>query len=118
MTDIISPENEAFATGAAGRPGAGVVPRRALARPAKKKLGLFFWICAGWIGLVILVAIFANLLPLPNPDYQNFAAPQNGAPGLGSPARHRRPQPRHLQPPALRGPGVAGRRLRGDRSSA
>ena len=29
------------------------------------------------------MAIFANLLPLPNPDYQNFAAPQNGAPGWG-----------------------------------
>jgi peptide/nickel transport system permease protein len=50
---------------------------------APKRLGTFFWICAGWITLITLVAIFANLLPLPNPDFQNFAAPQNGAPGWG-----------------------------------
>jgi peptide/nickel transport system permease protein len=49
----------------------------------RKKLGVFFWICSGWIGLIILVAIFANVLPLPNPDFQNFAAPQNGAPAWG-----------------------------------
>ena len=58
-------------TGAAGR-GTG-----------KKKLGVFFWICSGWIGLIILLAVFANLLPLPNPDFQNFSAPQNGAPAWG-----------------------------------
>jgi peptide/nickel transport system permease protein len=29
------------------------------------------------------VAIFANVLPLPNPDFQNFSAPQNAGPGLG-----------------------------------
>jgi peptide/nickel transport system permease protein len=48
-----------------------------------KKLGVFFWICSGWIGLIILVAIFANVLPLPKPDFENFAAPQNGAPAWG-----------------------------------
>jgi peptide/nickel transport system permease protein len=49
----------------------------------KKKLGTFFWICLGWIGLVILVAIIANLLPLPNPDFQNYASQQNAGPGWG-----------------------------------
>jgi peptide/nickel transport system permease protein len=49
----------------------------------KKRLGALFWICVGWILLVILVAIFANLLPLPNPDFQNYAAPQNAGPGWG-----------------------------------
>jgi peptide/nickel transport system permease protein len=34
---------------------------------AKKKLGVFFWICAVWISVMILLAIFASLLPLPNP---------------------------------------------------
>jgi len=34
---------------------------------AKKKLGFFFWICVGWLALMILAAIFASLLPLPNP---------------------------------------------------
>jgi peptide/nickel transport system permease protein len=48
-----------------------------------KKLGLFFWICTGWIGLIILVAIFANVLPLPKPNYEYFAAPQNAGPGWG-----------------------------------
>jgi peptide/nickel transport system permease protein len=31
---------------------------------AKKKLGFVFWLCVGWIGLVILLAVFANVLPL------------------------------------------------------
>ncbi len=48
-----------------------------------KKLGLFFWICVGWIGLIVLLAIIANLLPLPNPTFQNYNAPQNAAPAWG-----------------------------------
>jgi peptide/nickel transport system permease protein len=48
-----------------------------------KKLGLFFWICVGWIGLIVLLALIANLLPLPDPTFQNYSAPQNGAPGWG-----------------------------------
>ncbi len=44
-------------------------------RPEKKgKLGVLFWICVGWIGLNILGAIFANILPLQNPLYENFNA--------------------------------------------
>jgi peptide/nickel transport system permease protein len=31
---------------------------------AKKRLGLVFWLCVGWIGLVIVLAVFANVLPL------------------------------------------------------
>ena len=82
MTDIISPRTRPS-------PRRCWTPRRRSsvgrgpAAPAKKRLGLFFWICAGWIGLIILVAIFANLLPLPNPDFQNFAAPQNAGPAWG-----------------------------------
>jgi peptide/nickel transport system permease protein len=49
----------------------------------KKRLGPFFWICLGWISLIILVAIIANLLPLPNPDFQNYATQQNAGPGWG-----------------------------------
>jgi peptide/nickel transport system permease protein len=48
-----------------------------------KKLGLFFWICVSWIGLIVLLALIANLLPLPNPTFQNYNAPQNAAPGWG-----------------------------------
>jgi peptide/nickel transport system permease protein len=49
----------------------------------KKKLGPLFWICVIWIAIIVILAIIANLLPLPNPDFQNYAAPQNGAPGWG-----------------------------------
>jgi peptide/nickel transport system permease protein len=49
----------------------------------KKTLGLFFWVCVGWIGLVVLVAIIANLLPLPDPTYQNYATAQNAGPAWG-----------------------------------
>jgi peptide/nickel transport system permease protein len=67
--------------GSSGRPGTNR-PGRAN-RATTKKLGVFFWICSGWIGLIILVAIFANVLPLPKPNFENFAAPQNGAPAWG-----------------------------------
>jgi peptide/nickel transport system permease protein len=51
--------------------------------PEKKRLGPLFWICVAWIALVIVVAIVANLLPLPNPSFQNYSAPQNAGPGWG-----------------------------------
>jgi peptide/nickel transport system permease protein len=44
-------------------------------------LGIFFWICIIWIGLNVFGAIFANVLPLQNPLYENFNA-INAAPGL------------------------------------
>ena len=40
----------------------------------RKPLGILFWLAIGWVGLVVLLAIIANLLPLPNPDFQNYAA--------------------------------------------
>lgn len=40
---------------------------------AKKGLGWFFWICLGWIGLNILLAIFAGVLPIKDPYNQPFA---------------------------------------------
>jgi peptide/nickel transport system permease protein len=83
VTDIISPENEALELGLLGAAGSGSAAGSALGGPAKKRLGPLFWVCAGWIGLIILVAIFANLLPLPKPDFENFAAPQNAGPGWG-----------------------------------
>jgi peptide/nickel transport system permease protein len=44
-------------------------------RPEKKKpLGPLFWICVGWIVLNIFGAIFANVLPLQSPLYQNYSA--------------------------------------------
>ena len=51
-------------------------------------LGLFFWICVGWVGLNIFGAIFANVLPLQNPLYGNYNL-VNAAPEPASSLRHR-----------------------------
>jgi peptide/nickel transport system permease protein len=40
----------------------------------RKPLGLLFWLAIGWVGLVVVLAIVANLLPLPGPNFQNYAA--------------------------------------------
>ncbi len=37
-----------------------------------QRLGPLFWICVGWLAINVLAAIFANLLPLVNPLYQNY----------------------------------------------
>ncbi len=78
-TSALGPDGVFLSGGAGGAGGPGAAADTA----GRKRLGVYFWICAGWIGLIILVAVFANLLPLPNPDFQNFAAPQNGAPAWG-----------------------------------
>src|ERR1700733_1667725 len=46
-----------------------------------RPLGLLFWIGLGWVTLVVLAAIFANLLPLPSPTFQNYSA-VNAGPSL------------------------------------
>ncbi|MHB1518601.1 MAG: ABC transporter permease [Acidimicrobiales bacterium] len=38
----------------------------------RRPLGFLFWCSVTWVSLVVLAAIFANLLPLPNPDFQNY----------------------------------------------
>jgi peptide/nickel transport system permease protein len=40
----------------------------------RRPLGLLFWLAMGWVGLVVVLAIVANLLPLPGPDFQNYSA--------------------------------------------
>ncbi len=39
-----------------------------------KPMGFLFWSAIGFVALVVLLALFANLLPLPNPDFQNYSA--------------------------------------------
>lgn len=52
------------------------------ARPERaKRLGVLFWVCVGWLALNVLAAIFANVLPLINPLYQNYNA-INAGPSL------------------------------------
>src|SRR5579859_3257869 len=43
-----------------GAAGAGAVDESR----ADKKLGFVFWLCVGWIAMVILLAVFAGVLPL------------------------------------------------------
>jgi peptide/nickel transport system permease protein len=49
-------------------------------RTTKKKLGVFFWVCASFIVVVALLATFAGVLPLPNPNLGNYSSVQNGGP--------------------------------------
>jgi peptide/nickel transport system permease protein len=39
-----------------------------------KPMGILFWLAIGWVGLIVLMAILANVLPLPNPNFQNYSA--------------------------------------------
>jgi peptide/nickel transport system permease protein len=48
-------------------------------QPARKrKLGFLFWLCVGWIALNLFGTIFANVLPLINPLYENFNVVNTG----------------------------------------
>jgi peptide/nickel transport system permease protein len=75
--NLTSPTNEAFAD------IKEEITAEEAADPTKKKLGVLFWVCAGWIVLVALAATFANLLPLPNPNLGNYNSAQNAGPGWG-----------------------------------
>jgi peptide/nickel transport system permease protein len=74
---LTNPTNEAFAD------IKGEIAAEAAADPTKKRLGPLFWICAAFIVLVALLATFASLLPLPNPDLGNYNSVQNAGPGWG-----------------------------------
>jgi len=50
-------------------------------RETASGLGLLFWFALGWIGLTVLLAIFANLLPFQDPNYANYES-INAGPGL------------------------------------
>jgi len=41
-------------------------------------LGPLFWICVGWLALNVLGAIFANVLPLQDPLFQNYSFINSG----------------------------------------
>ena len=74
---LVQPTNEAFAD-----IREEIVAEEA-AQTTKKKLGVFFWVCASFIVLVAVLATIANLLPLPNPDLGNYNSVQNGGPAWG-----------------------------------
>lgn len=45
---------------------------------AKKPLGFLFWFAVGWVAVVLLASILANVLPLQNPNFQNYSALSQG----------------------------------------
>jgi len=47
----------------------------------REPMGVLFWVCVGWVALNVLGAVFANVLPLQNPLYENFSV-VNAAPSL------------------------------------
>lgn len=53
----------------------------------KKKLGIGFWVCVTWLGLMVFVALFTPLLPLKSPT-QNFLDPANGRPPYSPSWKH------------------------------
>jgi peptide/nickel transport system permease protein len=56
----------------------GTATAAAAPRAARRRLGLVFWICAGWVGLMILLALLASVLPLTAPNFQNYSAVNAG----------------------------------------
>ena len=40
--------------------------------PIRKGMGLLFWLCLGWIVLMVVLAATASLLPLKNPSLQHY----------------------------------------------
>lgn len=40
----------------------------------KAPMGVLFWLAVAWVALVVVAALLANVLPLPNPNFQNYNA--------------------------------------------
>lgn len=72
---VVVPDHESSlpAAGAEAVAGAAAAALTEVTAP-RARLGWFFWICLGWIGVIILLALIANALPLPNPNFQNYGA--------------------------------------------
>lgn len=55
--------------------GSGAVLGTATPRaPHRRTLGPVFWICFGWVLAMVLLAVLASLLPLENPNFQDYNA--------------------------------------------
>jgi peptide/nickel transport system permease protein len=46
-----------------------------------RPLGALFWLALGWLGVVVILAVTANLLPLDSPNFQNYSA-VNASPSI------------------------------------
>ena len=54
---------------------------------ARKRLGFGFWLCVGWLTVMVFVALFAPLLPLKSPT-ANFLDPSQGRPPYSPSWKH------------------------------
>ena len=43
----------------------------------KKRLGVAFWICGGWLVLIALVAVLAPILPIEDPHATSVGPPRD-----------------------------------------
>jgi peptide/nickel transport system permease protein len=50
-------------------------------RPRRTPMGPMFWVCFGWVALMVVLAATASLLPLTSPNFQNYSA-VNAAPSI------------------------------------
>lgn len=50
----------------------GSVARVVARRTRRRGRGVLFWLALGWLGLIVLAAVTAPLLPLPDPDDQDI----------------------------------------------
>ena len=81
-------DRELAATGAAAElladatPGDAALSEEAVSLAAaggrRRPLGIVFWLAVTWVGIVVIAAIFANLLPLAHPNFQNYSAINTG----------------------------------------
>ena len=53
----------------------------------KRRLGIAFWLCIGWIVVIVLLAVLAKYLPLKDPT-KNFTGKGNAGPRKGPSAEH------------------------------
>jgi peptide/nickel transport system permease protein len=45
---------------------------------SRRHLGLAFWVAVGWVGLIVLLAVVAGILPIPDPKAIGVALPGQG----------------------------------------
>lgn len=87
MTDELPPDHveHALTQDAGGHiPSEGAYPTAVVFDDSRgRRLGLFFWLAVGWMGLVVAAAVAAPWLPLADPDQTGFggrlAAPSGDA---------------------------------------
>jgi len=52
----------------------GVAEPATIPGSARSGLGIIFWLSFGWVALMILLALFASILPLKDPNFQDYTA--------------------------------------------